>query len=475
SLLVAKLHAKFDATEGEQKVKEALDRCLLLWPAMPDALTFLEQQAAEADRFPEAIATIRRLAGETKDKRAAVELWMRAGSRSLSRMGDREAALADFTRANQADPSRSDSTSLAAELLLEDGRISEAISVLDAHQALLKDRSARVSQLLRLAELSRTGVRDQAAARHYLEEALQLEPGHSLAAFELARLLADAEDLPAAAALLDNALLAPRPVYERVALCEAMAILYEEEGELRSAVDVLGRALVLDPERATLRDALREQAERADAGPQLAAALRRAAQAAPDHAATSLWRELALLLQGSLRSPVDAQAAWREVLRLDPEDAQAAEAVARLFEAVREADDPRQKQLGVLAQLEADGAEPQAIITALRELLRLAPDDRQAAAKLQGLLATTGGFEEAATQAEALARTAETQAERGEWQARLAALYAERLGREEEAAGLFLRLLADGFSTAAVVSGLERLAQAGVRATDIGEALAAHY
>src|SRR5690606_40630037 len=60
--------------------------------------------------------------------------------------------------------------------------------LLDAHQALLKDRSARVSQLLRLAELSRTGVRDQAAARHYLEEALQLEPGHSLAAFELARL-----------------------------------------------------------------------------------------------------------------------------------------------------------------------------------------------------------------------------------------------------------------------------------------------
>ena len=199
--------------------------------------------------------------------------------------------------------------------------------------------------------------------------------------------------------------------------------------------------------------------------PSCAAALRRAAQTAKPPVATSLWRELALLLQGALRSPVEAQAAWREVLRHEPEDPQASEAVARLFEAVREAEDPRQKQLGRLQALEDAGAEASELIPALREVLRLTPDDRPAAVKLQGLLATTGGFEEAATLAASLARTAETHVERGEWQARLGALYAERLSRPEDAAALFLRLLGDGFSTAAVLSGLERLAAGGTHAT----------
>jgi len=193
----------------------------------------------------------------------------------------------------------------------------------------VKDRTAKVPLLLRLAELCRTGLRDSEAARAHLELALQIEPGQVLAAFELARLLADAEDLAAAAPLLDAALLAPRPLYERVALCEAMALLYEEGGDLQSAVDVLGRALVLDPERSTLRDSLRDLAQRAGAEPQLAAALRRAAHAAKPPVATSIWRELALLLQGPLRSPVEAQAAWREVLGHEPEDPQAYSAPRR--------------------------------------------------------------------------------------------------------------------------------------------------
>ncbi|MFP2913691.1 hypothetical protein ACLESD_53660, partial [Pyxidicoccus sp. 3LFB2] len=95
--------------------------------------------------------------------------------------------------------------------------------------------------------------------------------------------------------------------------------------------------------------------------------------------------------------------------------------------------------------------------------------------RLQSLCVALSKFDEAAALAGRLAGLAETQLERNEWMARQGKLYAERLGRQEDAADLFLGLLAENVSTGVVVGGLERLATAGVRTGEIAEALAAHY
>ena len=116
-------------------------------------------------------------------------------------------------------------------------------------------------------------------------------------------------------------------------------------------------------------------------------------------------------------------------------------------------------------------ATPAELESMVRELVRLAPDDPASVRRLQAVCIALSKVEEATELAGRLAKLSETQVERSDWAARQARLYAERLNRPQEAAGLFLQLLSENVATGVVLGGLERLATTGVRTGEIAEAL----
>lgn len=475
SLQVARLYAFYEPS-STQKMKEAIDRCFLLWPAMPDALSLLEETAAGQGDYQPALQLFEKLANESRDKTAQVDLRLRIGTLLLSKVNDRAAAVTSFEKAAQLDPSRPDAVGLASELIIEDGRVADGIALLEKHLATLKTKPSKAELHLRLSDLCATIGKDPARASGHLDAANQLEPGNAQVAWRLAQLKVAEGDAAGAWPLAELAVSAPRSSKERVALCEALSVVFEEANEPQKAFQALAWALPLDPGRPGLLGSLVKAAESAKAQEALAHTLRRSVQVAQDVEVSTLWRALAQTLAGPLARPAEALEAWNEVLRRLPDDVEATQGVTAARKALTsEPQDPRQKLEAEARRLEASAVDPQALADVYRQILEIDPGSVATLRKLGQACATLGRWPEFASVAERLMAVADSTAERQEWCARLAQLQAERLGQREEAARLFLNLLEQGSTLAAVIGGLERLASQGVRQAEISRALAPHY
>lgn len=471
SLQVARLYAFYEPTAVD-KVKEAIDRCFALWPAMPDALDLLEDVATRAGDVRLALTVFGKLAQDTRDKHARVDLQLRIGQVLLSKLNEPAAACEAFEQATKLDPSRPDAAELASEALIGAGRPEEGLAVLERTLPTLRDRGAQVALRLNLADLAQKLLKDPAKARVHVEEAFKLDGHNALVAWRLAGIYADEQNLDALWPLLELAVSAPRPLADRVSFCELVAMICEEADDPRRAFHALSLALPLDPAKPALLKSLTEAAAAAKLEPQLAQALRRSAQVAPPEAQPALWRALGQLLQ-RLERPAEAQEAWSEVQKRLPEDAEAAAALGAMRKAMAEApQDPRSRLEAEARKLEASAADPAAAAALYRKILELDPDSVSTLQKLHGAASSLGQWEEAALVAERLLALAHSSEERQEWRTKLAQLWAERLGRREDAARLYLNLLDEGNEGAAVAGGLERLAAQGVRQADIARALA---
>ncbi|MBI3180785.1 MAG: tetratricopeptide repeat protein [Myxococcales bacterium] len=472
SLMVAWLLHAYEMG-SEAKVQEAVDRALLLWPAMPEALSFLSRKAEAQGTVAELVERLEQMAVHA-ERGAKVDLWIRAGALRLERLSDPARAMADFEKAASLDPSRPDPVSLATELMLELGRSADAAALLERHLATVKDRAGRNELRWRLIVLYRDKVCDEGRERTCLEAILRDEPTHPGAAFEAVRLSVASRNLEGVASRLQAASRAAVSQDEIRRLFGRVAQLASTGNDHALASQALAEAMMLNPSGL---EGLPEAIEHARAGggeALLAASLRRAAFAAPEPAAGCLWRETARLLRGLGRAE-EAASAWREVQRRAPDDPEAHEALSAPA-------GPKPPPGNVQADLEAEllrlsgpFADPTALSQVCRRILELDPQHQQALRKLGGACAALRRWEEVAEVARRLSEVSESLEERAEWTARLAQLYAGRLGRQGEAAQLLLELLGQGHDSAVVVRSLERLASSGVMREEVSRALVPLY
>jgi len=179
SLAVARLFSWYDPG-GAGRIKEALDRCFVLWPAMPGALVFLERMAERGGDWAGFATVLEQMATDASEAAAQAELWVRAGTLRLSRLLDTPGALSDFRKATAADPGRADAVSLAAELLLDSGGAAEALasyaSLADRLEATGRAREAAALRTLNLVKLQGRAVAAQEAAAGGRPGSVQLLP-----------------------------------------------------------------------------------------------------------------------------------------------------------------------------------------------------------------------------------------------------------------------------------------------------------
>ncbi len=489
-LSVALLHATFDAEgEGRRRAKEALDSALLLWPGMPQALDALEAMSAKDEDWKGLDALFERMAAEARERNAAVEILTRLTSLRLTRSGDRAGACAAALKAAQVDPSRAEAAGIAAEFLLDDGKAKEAAALLERHLSTLGDKRAEVALHLRLAEMLASRLSDGAGAQAHLEAALRADPANLEAARALAPYYEASQDAARLAEVLEITVSAVKDAPQKAALLERIARLYGEQlNRLQDAVSALARAVALEPANEARRSALEEWAKPAGALEDVASTYQVAAALAAPATARALLRRAAQLLEAPLGKAQEAMEAWRELLSLDPNDPEAKAALesllartgshAELHKSLEEqltrepSAQGRRALLEKMARgLEHAGGNSSAVANVYRRILEIDPGDRSALRHLGAACAALERFEEVAEVTGRLAALATDPAESREWRWRRAQVLADRLNRKEEAAGLYLALLAEEPNRPGLQTALERLASAGIQALRIARAL----
>ena len=93
SLGVARLFATYER-KSKAKLQDALDRCFLLWPAMPDALELLVRLSEEDGTLTQAEAAIEKMANAYKEKTAQGDLWVYLGTLRLTKLDSPQATAA---------------------------------------------------------------------------------------------------------------------------------------------------------------------------------------------------------------------------------------------------------------------------------------------------------------------------------------------------------------------------------------------
>lgn len=491
-LRVAQLYFVFDdGPNRDARIAEALTKCALLWPAMPQLREFIERGAEAKGDFAGLAQQLEKLCRETNDRAAQAELWLRLGRVRLAPLNDRAGALAAFTKAAQVDPTRQDAVVLASELLVDDGKPAEAAQLWEAHLAALPAARRSGTVRLQLASLYAGPLAQPEPARAHLLEALRADPSLASASAGFAALFEDGEPAEQREFWERTLSTVAEPAQQAERLARLASLHALENAPAAEIARLMARALVLAPGDVAIAEQLASWADRSNGWLLAARALRLAADHAAPAERLALRKRLAVALEEKLSAPEQALSLWRQLAHDDPHDEDAHAAVERLLQRAgaaqellanlearlaSEQDPAQQRRLleQLATRLEEQGADPAKALEVYRRILALDAADARAWERLARAARALSDWTLAAEAADRLAQLAPGPREALPWKLARLDLLANELGRPAEVVPALIALLEAHPGSPEVMQRLEGLAQKGLEPARIAAALLPH-
>jgi golgin subfamily B member 1 len=502
-----------DEKLGEvERARPYLERMLARQPGNERAFQRLKQILTTHEQWNDLAGLYERVVAATPEPGRQAELLAEVALVAEEITGDRPAAIGYYERILELDAVHDHAIRALDALYASEQKWDRLAQLLERRlQAAVGDDKLDLQQ--RLGTLLFTRIGDAATALSYLEQVLRERPAatearqlvekvldvaelRSRAAVVLEAVYTERDEVPDLVRVLEIHLEFATGVDERRALLRRVAELRDERlRDDTGAFDAFARLLPLDPDDARARQRLLEIARRLNAHERAAGVLTAAAAAASAPVPRAeILTDVARLYESQLDDVARADAVYRQVLQLAPDDATialpACRALERIFAAsgdnrqlcdilrieVKLEDDAEARRelrgrLGELCETVLD--DPRGAIDAWRARLEDDPADTQALSALDRLYERTQGWRELVDVLRARERLTDDRAARRALAVRVATTLSDKLADVNEAI-LAYRVVIDDFGAdRASLSSLATLYELADRWQDLADALEA--
>jgi golgin subfamily B member 1 len=354
-LLDVELSAVIDATARNRRADLLLEKAQLLEDELLDeaaavaalnevlslrddetALEMLEQIEMVRANWKKVVAKYVEEARAATDRQLATQLYTSAAEIHARVEPDADEVERLLRKALEVDPKNRKPAAHLERLLRSQARWTDLARHLEERAEVAGGRDERAAALLGLAELSRTRLKDEAAAIELIKKVVAIDPGQPQAIKILGDVYQAAENWPALVQLYTAALKARRGAdrEELAMLLQVGMILWRRLGDLDLAEEYFRRIRKVEPAHLAALDFYRAYYPPRGEGPKLLQMLRQAEKALPspaDPRARALALEIAELAEAQLGNPEKAIDAWKQLLRQDPGSGAARDALKRLY------------------------------------------------------------------------------------------------------------------------------------------------
>ncbi len=363
--------------------------------------------------------------------------------------------------------------------------------MLEAQLAAVADEYQKTITHLELGRIYAELVGDSERARNHFEAVLAVSPTHFGAASALRALYKDAQEQPLLLGVLKVLVDYSPDLFSRLEMLSQMRDVAKEVSR-EEELNICRQIFEIDPNAGGVRQRLEELATELGRFKALADTLVFTADRKRGEKAAELYAAAGRIYDEKLPRPGDAIRAYKRALELNPTNADLHDALERLL---RQQDDPAalvevlKSQLArnddpekepilmskIADVLDRELGDLDAAVEMFNRVLEKAPANAPALTSLDDLYRRKGDFERQAQILVRRAANAEDPNELAELTMRRARLLDERLGKKEQAAELYLEVLARSADHGEVVEALASLVSAGVMPFSIAKALEPIY